>query len=141
MYNNVYNLFNFLFFYLFIFLISLVNKDYNMPSEFIDFVVKVKKEGKKSGLIGEFTYLEDELSVSNISFSEDIDNDLIHMMSTMKYHGPEFNILDELFQKRLANFFQDFGVNEKLAHFLIKYSTIKDSNLYNNWLEEIKSFI
>ncbi len=112
-----------------------------MPSEFIDFVVKVKKEGKKSGLIGEFSYLQDEFQIFNITFSEDIECDLLDIINTKKYQGLEFNTLDELFQKKFGKFFEDFGINENLANFLIKFSTLKDSNLYNNWLKEIRNFI
>jgi len=112
-----------------------------MPTEFIDFIVRIKKEGEKTGLIGEFTYIEDEFHIFNITFSEDIEHDLVHCLHSKKYTGPEFNTLDELFQKRFGEFFENMGINEKLAHFLINYSTNKDQKLYYNWLKEINNFI
>ena len=112
-----------------------------MSSEFIDFTVRIKKEGVKSGLIGEFLYLQGEFNISNVTFSEDIDNDLVHLGNSKRYVGPEFNTLDELFQKRFGIFFEDLGINQELANFLIMLSTDKDERLYHDWLNKIRNFI
>ena len=86
-------------------------------------------------------HLNNNLELTSIAFSEDVDKLDINYQITDEYFGPEFSTLDEKLQGNLIEFFESLGINDELINFIQVFSYDKDQRLYQNWLIDINKLI
>ncbi|CAG9312780.1 unnamed protein product [Blepharisma stoltei] len=114
------------------------------PGIYIDFQVLVKKPNTNTGFIFECLCLDQEITVANVVFSDNLAN--IKRQSTFgrkggEYRGPQFVNLHKKVQNLLTEYLKDFGVDDNLAFFIEMYSIDKEHRCYMEWLRHVKNFV
>lgn len=86
-------------------------------------------------------HLNNNLDLTSIAFSEDIEKLTSNYQITEEYLGPEFSTLDERLQGNFIEFFESLGINDELVNFIQVFSFDKDQRLYQKWLYNLNRFI
>jgi len=107
----------------------------------VEFNVKIKKAGSDSGLIADCMSFNNNLELTSIAYSENVDKLSSNFNTTEEYIGPEFSTLDERLQGSLIDFFATLGVNDELINFIQVFAYDKDQRLYQKWLNDINRLI
>jgi hypothetical protein len=81
------------------------------------------------------------LELTSVAFSENVDKLSNNFQITEEYLGPEFSTLDERLQGNLIEFFESLGINEELINFIQVFAYDKDQRLYQKWLNNVNRFI
>lgn len=58
-----------------------------------------------------------------------------------QYTGPQFNTLDDMFQKALIDYLKSFGIDDDLCDFIHQYSLDKESRLRLEWISKMLIFM
>jgi len=117
----------------------------NVPSEnYCDFTIFITDKSGKKGLVVEATSMDTEISLNNVTVTEDVSAAKAKHRFERQiagYPGPDFSTLDERIQTSLTEYLSGFGVNEHLAAFIECMSLDKDQRLYMQWLSNLKNFV
>ena len=107
----------------------------------IEFNVRIKKTGSNQGLVVDCIGFNDNLELTSITYTEDVDKLASTLQTTEEYIGPEFSTLDERLQGSFIEFMESLGINDELTNFIQVFCYDKDQRLYQKWLNDVNRFI
>lgn len=107
----------------------------------VEFNVRIKKAGSNQGLIADCISFNNNLELTSITYSEDVEKLISNINTTEEYIGPEFSTLDERLQGNFIEFFESLGINDELINFIQVFGYDKDQRLYQKWLTDVNRFI
>lgn len=92
----------------------------------------------------ECTCVNTEVSISQVIFSNDVEN--FKKLSANQredevYLGPEFVSLPEQVQKSLSDFLVESGLNQQTVAFIEVMSLDKEQRLYMKWIQDTQNFV
>ena len=99
---------------------------------------------KNKGIIYECGWLNTEISISQVIFSNDIKTFKKippHQREEEIYLGPEFVSLPEEVQKNLSSFLIENGIDQQTVAFIEVMSLDKEQRLYMKWLTDVEGFV
>lgn len=103
--------------------------------------MRIKRNGSRQGLIVDCISFNNNLELTSITYSEDVDHLASSLQTTEEYIGPEFSTLDERLQENFIEFIESLGINEELTNFIQVFSYDKDQRLYQKWINDVNRFI
>ena len=122
----------------------------NLESKTITpFYITIKNQNEKNGLFIEAVSLDTEFHITQINFSENIENIENKNFNFQKiskqnekslneeYKGPRYYTLDETLKHSFYMMIKNSGVNENIISAINVLSIDKDQELYLTWLKDL----
>ncbi|XP_047335091.1 mitochondrial acidic protein MAM33 [Impatiens glandulifera] len=104
--------------------------------------VDISKPGQKESLHFLCGLYPDAIGIHSVSMRPKLDNaasGFLHIPT--KYHGPDFQDLDERMRDALHGYIEERGINEALFHFLQAWLYVKDHRNLLRWFRSIGQFV
>ena len=122
------------------------NKDEKQPKtedmDPDDFQLLIKKENGE-GIVLDCNCLDDQLTITSISYSNDIQKTLFPSSISkinMSYLGPDFSRCTDELKESFKEYIESLGITSRVANYIKKASREKEKRIYLKWLKDMKSF-